>query len=143
MEAEETNPYSPPATINEVSAGIVTGPPQWVFALLVISAIAYHGFVLLLFLSPPDREVSIWFLANTPVFAVWLYRWNKARDGGAAFGIVGSVILLLIGCAILLTLEHADLTSVTAICGTIIAGFLSLTYVCHRQSFVHRTAAAH
>ena len=134
MDTEGTNPYCPPATIREESRETGGSPPRWVFPLLMIGAISYHLFVLLLFLSPPDRRVSIWFLANTPVIVAWLLRWHQQRGHGAIFGIVASIVQLVIAVAILLVLDHADVLAVVGICGTIIAVFLALAWICHRQS---------
>lgn len=102
--------------------------------MLVVAALAYHLFVLVLYLSPPDRRVSIWFLANTPVILVWLFRWHMGRRDGAIFGIIASVVQLIIAVALLMVLDHADLDAVVGIFGTIIACFLALAWVCHRQS---------
>ena len=129
-----TNPYSPPSTIGERSLEPERRSAWWVLALLVAAALAYHLFVLVLYLSPPDRRVSIWFLANTPVIFVWLFRWYLGRRDGAIFGIIASVVQLIIAVALLLVLDHADLDAVVGICGTIIACFLALAWICHRQS---------
>lgn len=129
------NPYAPPSTIIDDAADYATErPPRWVSVMLSVGAIAYHGFVVLLYLSPPDRRVSFWFLANSPVFILWLYRWRRELHGGAAYGLVGSVVQLAIGIAILSVLDYADLTAVVVICGTIIACFLAMALICHHQS---------
>ena len=134
MDTIDRNPYSPPASTNERSFDIGNYLARWSFLLLVIGAIAYHAFVLLLFLSPPDRHVAFWFLANTPVVIAWLFQWHRDRSHGAIFGLIGSVVQVVIAVAMLLALEHADPDAVIGICGTIVAAFLALAWGCHYHS---------
>lgn len=61
---------------------------------VIAGCIAYHGFVLLLLFagSGHDAKIAIQFLANSPVFALWIVALWRQYDYCYAFGLVAATI---------------------------------------------------
>lgn len=97
---------------------------------MLLGAIAYHAFVVLLMLSPPDRLASFLFLANTPVFALWLFRLARRNAAGVTLGLLGILVQLGIAIILLFVLDGADVTAVMSINGGIALCIAALTFTC-------------
>lgn len=132
----DINPYAAPAHLDPTVGGRLTpsaAPLSWLALMSVlIGAIAYHVFVIILLLSPPDRPFSWIMLLNTPVFAYWILRLARRRYAGGVVGLLGAIIQMGIG--MIMWNLGGSLAALLAIHGIIICGFLVLGILSELQT---------